>query len=144
MLPTGRSSSVAWATKTRREIRETGTADGSVVVVPVGSIEQHGHHLPVATDTLLADAVAHHGAERAGGDVPLLVTPPVWTGFSPHHTSLGGTLTLELEDLLAILEQVADNALENDFDGVCFVNGHGGNASIIDNAVSTVGKSSPR
>lgn len=143
MLPTGRSSSAAWATKTRREIRETGTADGSVVVVPVGSIEQHGHHLPVATDTLLADAVAHLGAERAGddGDVPVLVTPPVWSGFSPHHTSLGGTMTLELENLLAVLENVADSALENGFDGVCFVNGHGGNASIIDNVVSTVGKS---
>ncbi|MFC4451291.1 creatininase family protein [Halorussus aquaticus] len=143
MLPTGRSSSVAWATKTRREIRETGGADGSVVVVPVGSIEQHGHHLPVATDTLLADAVAHRGAERAGDDVPVLVTPPVWSGFSPHHTSLGGTLTLELEDLLAVLEDVADSALENGFDGVCFVNGHGGNASVIDNVVSTVGKSHP-
>ncbi|WP_435156895.1 creatininase family protein [Haladaptatus sp. DFWS20] len=142
MLPTGRSSSVAWATKTRREIRETGTDDGSLVVIPVGSIEQHGHHLPVATDTLLADAVSHLGAERAN-DVPLLVTPPIWSGFSPHHTSLGGTMTLELENLLALLENVADTALENGFDGVCFVNGHGGNASVIDNVVSTVGKSHP-
>ncbi|MFC4551075.1 MULTISPECIES: creatininase family protein [Halorussus] len=143
MLPTGRSSSVAWATKTRREIRKTGTADGSVVVVPVGSIEQHGHHLPVATDTLLVDAVAHHGAERATDDVPILVTPPVWSGFSPHHASLGGTLTLELEDLLAVLEDIADSALDNGFDGVCFINGHGGNAAIIDNVVSTVGKTHP-
>lgn len=138
-----RLSSVAWAAKTRREIREVGAADGSVVVVPVGSIEQHGHHLPVATDTLLADAVSHHGAERAADDVPLLVTPPVWSGFSPHHMSLGGTMTLELENLLAVLEDVADTALENGFDGVCFVNGHGGNASVIDNAVSTVGKDHP-
>ena len=143
MLPTGRSSSVAWATKTRREIKSTGTTDGSVVVVPVGSIEQHGHHLPVATDTLLADAVAHHGAERTADDVPVLVAPPVWSGFSPHHVSLGGTLTLELEDLLAVLEDVADSALESGFDGVCFVNGHGGNASLIDNAVSTVGNAHP-
>ncbi|WP_049972685.1 creatininase family protein [Haladaptatus cibarius] len=143
MLPTGRSSSVAWATKTRREIRDTGTADGSVVVVPVGSVEQHGHHLPVATDTLLADAVSHLGAERVADDVPLLVTPPIWSGFSPHHTSLGGTMTLELEHLLALLEDVADTALENGFDGICFVNGHGGNASVIDNVVSTVGKSNP-
>ncbi|WP_227378654.1 creatininase family protein [Haladaptatus halobius] len=138
-----RLSPVAWAAKTRTEIRETGSTDGSVVVVPVGSIEQHGHHLPVATDTLLADAVAHSGAERVADDVPLLVTPPVWSGFSPHHMSLGGTMTLELENLLALLENVADSTLENGFDGVCFVNGHGGNASLVDNAVSTVGKSHP-
>lgn len=138
-----RLSSVAWAAKTRTEIRETGTVNGSVVIVPIGSIEQHGHHLPVATDTLLADAVAHTGAERVPDDVQLLVTPPVWSGFSPHHSSLGGTITLELENLLVLLENVADSALENGFDGICFVNGHGGNASLVDNAVSTVGKSHP-
>ncbi len=151
-----RLSSVAWAAKTRTEIQTAGNASGSVVVVPVGSIEQHGHHLPVATDTLLADAVAHLGAERAGdgtaesGDdgngtdgVPVLVTPPVWTGFSPHHLSLGGTISLELDDLLDALADVADTALENGFDGICFVNGHGGNASAIDNAVSVVGTEHP-
>lgn len=139
-----RLSSVAWAAKTRREIRTIGTANGSVVAIPVGSIEQHGHHLPVATDTLLADAVAHLGAERASADgVPLLVAPPAWSGYSPHHLSLGGTLSLELDDLLDLLSDVADTALENGFDGVCFVNGHGGNASAIDNVVSIVGKEHP-
>ncbi|MGA9401434.1 creatininase family protein [Haladaptatus sp.] len=135
-----RLSPVAWAAKTRREIRDVGAADGSVVVIPVGSIEQHGHHLPVATDTLLADAVTHAGAERAADDVPLLVTPPVWSGFSPHHLSLGGTISLELDDLLDLLADVADTALENGFDGICFVNGHGGNGNAIGSAVSIVGK----
>lgn len=143
MTTSMRLSSVAWATRTRREVREIGTTDGSVVVIPVGSVEQHGHHLPVATDTLLADAVSHFGAERAAEDVPLLVTPPVWTGYSPHHLSLGGTLSLKLDDLLDLLADVADTALENGFDGVCFVNGHGGNASVIDNAVSIVGRDHP-
>lgn len=138
-----RLSAVAWAAKTRREIRDVGATDGSVLVVPVGSIEQHGHHLPVSTDTLLTDAVAHRGAERAADDVPILVTPPVWSGFSPHHLSLGGTISLELDDLLDALADVADTALENGFDGLCFVNGHGGNAAAIGNAVSIVGKSHP-
>lgn len=133
--------SVTWAAQTRNEILETGSATGSVVVVPVGSIEQHGNHLPVATDTLLADAVATLGAERV--DAPVLVTPPVWSGYSPHHVSLGGTLTLDLEELVALLEDVASSALKNGFDGVCFVNGHGGNASIVDAVVSTVGQSHP-
>jgi creatinine amidohydrolase len=131
----------AWAAHTAPEIRATGAADGSVLVVPVGSVEQHGHHLPVATDTLLADAVAHAGAERA--DVPVLVTPPVWSGFSPHHLSLGGTLSGEFDDLLAGLESVAATGLENGFDALCFVNGHGGNGPLIDAAVSTVGVDHP-
>jgi creatinine amidohydrolase len=141
MLTTRSISSVSWAAKTRNEIREIGATTGSVVVIPVGSIEQHGNHLPVATDTLLADAVSILGAERA--DNAVLVTPPVWSGYSPHHMSLGGTLTLDLDHLLALLEDVSDAALDNDFDGVCFVNGHGGNASIVDNAVSKVGQTHP-
>lgn len=135
------SSSAEWAGKSYPAIRETAEADGSLLVVPVGSVEQHGHHLPVATDTILVDAVVHGGADAAGEDIPILVTPPVWSGFSPHHLPLGGTLSLELEHLKAVLEDVALTAVENGFDAVCFVNGHGGNASLIDAVVSTVGRS---
>jgi len=127
-----------WAGMTYSEIRETARADGSVVVVPVGSVEQHGHHLPVATDTILVDAVVHGGVEHLD-DLPVLVTPPVWTGFSPHHLPFGGTLSLDFAHLQAVLEDVAHTAIENGFDAVCFVNGHGGNASLIDAVVSTTG-----
>lgn len=54
--------STSWFTKTYREIRSVGNQEGSILVIPVGSIEQHGHHLPVATDTILVDSVAHLGA----------------------------------------------------------------------------------
>ncbi|MFB6136190.1 MAG: creatininase family protein [Halobacteriaceae archaeon] len=136
-------SQTSWAAKTAGEVRALAERDGSVLVVPVGSIEQHGNHLPVATDTLLADAVVHEGAERVREDLPILVTPPVWSGFSPHHMSFGGTLTLEFEDLLAVLEDVADAGLDNGFDAVLFCNGHGGNKSLVSSAVSTVGDAHP-
>ena len=71
------SQSSAWAGKTYPEIVETAERNGSVLVVPVGSIEQHGFHMPVGTDTILVDAVAHRSAERIDEEVPLLVTPPV-------------------------------------------------------------------
>ena len=128
-----------WAGRSASAIRETAETDGSVLVIPVGSIEQHGSHLPVATDTILVDAVVHGAVERIPGDVPLLVTPPVWSGFSPHHLSFGGTLSLDFEHLRAVLEDVALTGLENGFDAVCFVNGHGGNQALIDAVVSTVG-----
>ena len=130
-----------WAGKSATVIRETAETDGSVLLVPVGSIEQHGSHLPVATDTILVDAVVHGAVERVPEYVPVLVTPPVWSGFSPHHLSFGGTLSLEFEHLRAILEDVALTGIENGFDAVCFVNGHGGNQALIDAVVSTVGVS---
>ena len=136
-----------WAGKTAPEIRELAAEDGSVLVIPIASIEQHGNHLPVSTDTILVDAVAHAGADRLGGDgkddVPLLVTPPFWAGYSAHHTPFGGTLTLGFEHMRAALEDVVAAGLDNGFDAVLVLNGHGGNVSLVDAVVKTVGETGP-
>lgn len=128
-----------WAGKTSGAIRAVGGREGSVLLVPVGSVEQHGDHLPVITDTILAEAVVHGGVASVLDEMPILVTPPVWSGFSPHHMSFGGTLSLEFEHLRRLLEDVGRAGLENGFDAVCFVNGHGGNAPLVDGLVSTLG-----
>jgi Uncharacterized protein, putative amidase len=136
-----RFSEAAWATRPYGDVVELAARDGSVLVVPVGSLEQHGYHLPVATDTLLADAVAHGAATTA--EAPVLVLPPVWTGLSAHHLPFGGTVTLDRETLAAVLEEVADSALENGFDAVVFVNGHGGNTALVDAVSASVGAAHP-
>ncbi|GAB3686770.1 creatininase family protein [Salinarchaeum chitinilyticum] len=137
------ASSDSWAGKSYPEIVELAEQPGSVLVIPVGSVEQHGHHLPVATDTILVDAVAHEGARRVREDVPILLTPPVWSGFSPHHMAFGGTMSLSHRTLLTVLEEVADTALENGFDAVLFLNGHGGNTAVIGSVVNTLGNQRP-
>jgi creatinine amidohydrolase len=140
MLGTKRTE---WAGKTSAEIIELARSDGSVLIVPVGSIEQHGHHLPVATDTILADAIAHVGADRIVADIPVTVTPPLWSGYSPHQLSFGGTLTVQHEHLLHTLEDVVGSALQNGFDAVLLLNGHGGNTPLINSATSTIGVDHP-
>lgn len=135
------STDSEWAGKPAATIRKRAEIDGSVLLIPVGSVEQHGPHLPVATDTILVDAVVHGATEQLKEDIPVLVTPPVWSGFSPHHLSFGGTLSLDFEDLRAMLEDISLTAIENGFDAVCFVNGHGGNEALINTVVSTVGVS---
>ena len=137
------SRETEWAGKTYGEITEIGEADGSILVVPVGSIEQHGDHLPVSTDTILADAAAHGGVEATDDAVPVLVTPPVWSGLSAHHMPFGGTLTLSFEQMRGLLKSVADSALENGFDAILFLNGHGGNMSLVSTVVSDVGADHP-
>jgi creatinine amidohydrolase len=94
MVSVGQLSSVAWTAQTRTEIQKTGETQGSVVVIPVGSIEQHGYHLPVATDTLLADAVAHQGAERVADDIPVIVTPPRLRWITGSTVSVSSTATV--------------------------------------------------
>lgn len=134
---------VSFGAQSASEIEDTGTAAGSVLVVPIGSVEQHGDHLPVTTDTLLANDAATAGAKRVSDEVPILVTPPVWSGYSPHHLPFGGTLTADFDTLLDLLGGIADTGLENGFDAVVLVNGHGGNTSLIDAAVSEIGRQHP-
>jgi len=135
------ASSASWGERTAGEVRSVAGKDGSVLVVPVGSVEQHGDHLPTATDTILVEAVAHQGADRA--DVPVLVAPPFWAGFSPHHMPLGGTLTLSFDTMLSAIEELVDAALENGFDAALLLNGHGGNEALISAATSTIGDDHP-
>jgi len=137
------ASPVEWAGKPSPEVVETAERDGSVLVVPVGSLEQHGNYLPTATDTILVDAVVHGGAERVVDDLPILVTPTLWVGHSPHHMFFGGTVTADYDNLLALIEDVAAAGLTNDFDACLFVNGHGGNHSLIGAATATVGHDHP-
>lgn len=133
----------SWASKTYSEIENIGASSGSILIVPVGSLEQHGYHLPVGTDTILVDAVSKTATERVTDDVPVLLTPPVWTGYSPHHLPFGGTITLEYVHLLRVLEDIVGTALENGFDSVLLLNGHGGNGPLIASAVSTIGTGHP-
>lgn len=132
-----------WMLQTASDIRDIGKREGSVAVVPVGSVEQHGNHLPVATDTLLCDAITRLGAERVDEDIPLLVTPSLWTGLSPHHLDFGGTITLSVETMLAVLRDVAASILDNGFNAILFLNGHGGNAAILSTAVTKIGNEFP-
>ena len=133
----------SWGNRTYEEVGERGRQDGSVLVIPVGSIEQHGHHLPVGTDTILVTEIANLAAERVADSVPLLVAPPVWTGHSPHHMPFGGTISLSDDTFRSVLVETADSVLENGFDAVLFLNGHGGNASLITTTTSAVGADHP-
>lgn len=132
-----------WAGKTANEIREIGQQNGSILVIPVGSVEQHGGHLPVATDTILVDAFTRAGSERVVEDLPILVMPTMWQGFSPHHLPFGGTISLEFGTMLKAIEQIAETGIENGFDVVLLINGHGGNISLINSAVKTIGRRTP-
>ena len=110
--------------------------DRTVVILPLGSVEQHGNHLPLGTDTMLAEAVSCAAAEASGGTV---VMPPPWYGFSAHHMRFPGSITLRAETLLALAEDVVASLVRHDFRRILIVNGHGGNNGLIDVLASTLG-----
>jgi creatinine amidohydrolase len=136
-------ASVSWAGRTGEEIRSLGAAEGSVAVIPLGTVEDHGKHLPVSTDSILVSEVANGGAERVAEDVPVLVTPTVWSGYSVMHAMFEGTITVGLTHLLSLLQDIGQSVLESGFDAMLIVNGHGGTIALSGCAVYTIGPAHP-
>lgn len=117
---------------------EIGTLDRecTVVILPVGSVEQHGRHMPVGTDTLLAQAVSLAATEA---DSEIVVMPPPWYGFSAHHMRFPGSITLSAETLMAVVDDIVASLVKQGFRRILIVNGHGGNNGVIDVLGSTLG-----
>ena len=111
-----------------------------IVVIPVGSIEQHGNHLPVGTDSFAADAVARRAAEGWEGKRRLFLLPTVWSGLSPHHMGLPGSITLRSETFIRVLEDITASLLHQGVRRILLLNGHGGNVSALDVALTRLGE----
>ena len=102
------------------------------ILVPMASLEQHGPHLPLYTDTITAVEVSKRVAEM----IAVLHSPPVWMGYSPQHMyapgSGRGTITLRSSTLLNLLHDVARSLIHHGFNRIIFINGHGSNVKVID------------
>jgi creatinine amidohydrolase len=99
----------------------------TLVVVPTGSMEQHGPHLPLITDSLLVTAVVE-GAEKNIADW-MLMTPTVWLGCSYHHMPFPGTVSASFEGYEQAVWDLLSSLTEHGFHKIFLVNGHGGNSS---------------
>lgn len=104
------------------------TVDTSLVLVPLGSTEQHGPHLPLDTDTVIATAVAHGVAAELPGT---WVAPPIPYGSSGEHQSFAGTSSIGTEALTHLLVELT-RSMRTWADRVVFVNAHGGNVAALD------------
>jgi len=97
------------------------------VVIPIGSVEQHGPHLPVATDTLIPIRVAELVAEKA----KVLVAPPVFYGNSLSMMGMEGVFTITPETLASLLLDLCRSFVRHGFKNIVFINGHGGNTQVL-------------
>ncbi|QVQ53890.1 mycofactocin biosynthesis peptidyl-dipeptidase MftE [Spiractinospora alimapuensis] len=106
----------------------------TVLVVPVGSTEQHGPHLPLSTDTDIAEALCQRLAATA---TDVLVAPPVAYGASGEHAGFPGTLSIGTEALTVLLVELGRSATET-FRRLLLVSAHGGNAAAVARATETL------
>jgi Uncharacterized protein, putative amidase len=95
----------------------------SLALVPLGSTEQHGPHLPEGTDHRIAEALASEAADRTG----YLCTPTITVGVSPHHRQFHGTMWVEAPVFRDYVESLTRNLASHGVDRVVYVNAHGGN-----------------
>jgi creatinine amidohydrolase len=123
-------SEIEWARHKAAELAKLAKRN-AIVIVPIGSTEQHGPHLPTQVDTRLVTEVAQRAARVMSSRHPTLVTPTIPFGMSEHHMSLNGTITLDYATMAGVLGCVCHSILRDGFKRIFILNGHGGNTDGI-------------
>lgn len=111
------------------EVNEA-AASGKVALLPAATLEDHGLHLPVDTDVVIAEAVCRRAAELASEQLVLL--PCVTYGYSPHHIDGPGTLTIRWDTFIDYVRQIANSLAYHGFYRILIVNAHGSNRPVLD------------
>lgn len=120
---------VHWQELWRHELLAALARD-PVVIVPVGSVEQHGPHCPQDVDISHTQALAVEAA-RAIADFPVIVAPPLWCGLTHYNLGEIGTITLSVETFIALVSEICRSIWANGFKRIVLLNGHGGNRAIL-------------
>jgi creatinine amidohydrolase len=106
-------------------------SERSILVQPLGAVEQHGPHLPLVTDLLIAERVAAAAVERVGDDVDAWLLPSLAYTKSNEHAWSPGTVWLSATTLLAVLDEIGRCVAMTPARRLVFMNGHGGNSALV-------------
>ena len=125
------------------DLRHQAQRRGSTVLWPFGAIEQHGPHLPLATDALFAEAISAAVLKALPADLPIWRLPLQSLGFSVEHSGFPGTLSLPPETLIQIVVAVGGQLAEVGFQRLVLLNAHGGQISLLDVAARELRRRHP-
>ncbi|MBD1858948.1 MULTISPECIES: creatininase family protein [Leptolyngbya] len=114
------------------DIQAMPNKENVVIVQPMGAIEQHGAHLPLAVDSAISVAVLGKALAQLDPSIPAYALPPLYYGKSNEHWHFPGTITLSTQTLLAILMEVAESIYRAGFRKLVFMNSHGGQPQILE------------
>ena len=111
----------------------------TIVVLLVGSTEQHSSHLPLETDNKTVEKIVKKAAACIQNKLIILILPAVWVGYSPHHMDFAGSITLNTETHINVICEICQSVIHYGFRKVLIINGHGGNINHVKVAVAKMG-----
>ncbi len=114
---------------------------GALILIPVGQVEEHGPHLPLNCDCIIARSLAVAAAEGIAAEIPVLVLPTVWTAYSVQQVARWpGLITFrEPETMIQMMYDMLESLVKNGFRKIVMVNGHGNNPAILELASRKIG-----
>ena len=116
----------------------------STIIWPFGAIEQHGPHLPLATDSIFIDEIICEVLKLFPSDVPLKKLPTQYMGFSPEHKGFDGTISLSSNLITSMIKEVGVQLSEMGFKRLILINAHGGQISLLSTAARELRSSAPK
>ncbi len=126
---------VLWSELRSPELKEL-AAQNAIVLVPTGAMEQHGPHLPVGADALIAHEISRRVCEEVHDKTVAVYLPALWVGYSPQHVEFAGTVTLEAETFLRLICDICRSIWYQGFRRILLLNSHGKNRDLLGTAVA--------
>ncbi|OBZ19012.1 creatininase [Bacillus sp. FJAT-27264] len=115
---------------TSKQIKEL-PKNKSLVILPIGAVEQHGPHLPIMTDSLIGEATLTQTLEKVDEGQQVWMLPPVSYGKSNEHFGLPGTISLSASTLQGVVMDIAESLHQSGFPKLLLFNSHGGNVDLL-------------
>jgi creatinine amidohydrolase len=117
---------------TWKEIEQMPNKENVVIIQPIGAIEQHGLHLPLAVDSAISLGVLGKALEQLEPNIPAYALPCLYYGKSNEHVGFPGTITLSATTLLAVIKEMAASIYRSGFRKLVLMNSHGGQPQIME------------
>jgi creatinine amidohydrolase len=104
----------------------------TLLILPTAAIEQHGHHLPIATDTLINNLILGQAFKHLPANAPVYALPPICYGKSNEHIGFPGTMSVSAATMMAVIRDLGASVHASGFKKLALYNTHGGNTSLDD------------